>query len=187
MRPTRPFRFGATASKAGSAREWRDQARRAEALGYSSLFLPDHFNDQLAPLPALAIAAEATSDLRVGTLVICNDFKHPAMLAKEVATLDLLTDGRVEWGMGAGWFPFDYESTGLSFDRPGVRVGRLAESITVMKALFGGEPFTFDGQHYSIKDLTGTPAPAQRPHPPLLVGAARERMLMLAAREADII
>jgi probable F420-dependent oxidoreductase len=187
MPPVRPFRFGATAGKAGSATEWRDTARRAEALGYSTLFLPDHFNDQLAPLPALATAAEATSTLRVGTLVICNDFKHPAMVTKELATMDLLTDGRVEWGMGAGWFPFDYSTTGLAFDEPRVRVDRLVESISVMKGLFGGESFSFTGEHYTIQDLAGTPLPVQRPHPPLLIGAARERMLRLAAREADII
>ena len=187
MPPARPFRFGATGSQAASATEWRHLAQRAEALGYSTLFLPDHFNDQLAPLPALAIAAEATQRLRVGTLVLCNDFKHPAMVAKELATLDLLSDGRVEWGMGAGWFPFDYESTGISFDGPGTRVDRLTEAVGVMKGLFSGQPVEFDGDHYSIHGLAGTPNPAQRPHPPLLVGAARKRMLTLAGREADIV
>jgi probable F420-dependent oxidoreductase len=183
----RPFRFGATSGRAASKAEWCDLAREVESLGYSTLFLPDHFNDQLAPIPALAIAASATTTLRVGTLVLCNDFKHPAMVAKELATLDLLTEGRVEWGMGAGWFPLDYESTGLAFDPAGARVDRLAESVSVMKGLFGDGSFSFRGEHYDIKELDGTPPPVQRPHPPLLIGAARRRMLSLAARQADVV
>jgi probable F420-dependent oxidoreductase len=182
-----PFRFGATSGKSGSRTEWCELAREVEALGYSTLFLPDHFNDQLAPIPALATAAEATTTLRVGTLVLCNDFKHPATVAKEVATLDLLSDGRVEWGMGAGWYPFDFESTGLTFDKPPVRVSRLVESITVMKGLFAEGPFSFEGEHYRISELNGTPDPVQRPHPPLLIGGSRRRLLSLAGREADVI
>jgi len=187
MPHSRPFRFGATGGKTPSGKAWRELARKAESLGYSSLFLPDHFNDQVSPLPALAMAAEATERLRVGTLVICNDFRHPAMLAKELATIDLLSDGRVEWGMGAGWFPFDFESTDLSFDPPGIRVERLAEAVSVMKGLFGQQPVDHRGVHYRIEGLNGTPKPVQTPHPPLLIGAAQRRLLSLAGREADIV
>jgi probable F420-dependent oxidoreductase len=151
------------------------------------LSLSDHFNEQLAPLPALAAAAEATRTLRVGTLVLCNDYKHPVVHAKELATIDLLSDGRLEWGMGAGWFPPDYETSGLPFDRPGLRVERLAEAVTIMKGLFGAEKVSFDGTHYRIRDLDGTPKPVQRPHPPLLIGASQRRLLSLAAREANIV
>lgn len=183
----RPFRFGVTGGRVRGRKPWRQFARKVESLGYSTLFISDHFNDQLAPLPALAAAAEATSTLRVGTLVLDNDFKHPVVHAKELATIDLLSDGRLEWGMGAGWFPPDYESSGLAFDAAGVRVDRLVEAVTVMKGLFGDGPVTFDGQHYVVRALDGTPAPVQRPHPPLLIGAARRRLLGVAAREADII
>lgn len=187
MPADRPFRFGATAGKAPSASAWRDLARRVEDHGYSTLFLPDHLNDQLSPLPALAVAAEATRALRVGPLVLCNDFRHPVVAAKDLATLDLLTDGRVEWGMGAGWFTFDYESTALPFDEPRVRVDRLEEAVGIMKRLFEGEPFDHAGDHYAITGLAGTPRPVQRPHPPLTIGGARTRILRLAGREADVV
>jgi probable F420-dependent oxidoreductase len=170
-----------------SRKAWRQFARKVESLGFSTLCVSDHFNEQLAPLPALAAAAEATNTLRVGTLVLCNDFKHPVVHAKELATIDLLSDGRLEWGMGAGWFPPDYETAGLPFDRPGIRVERLVEAVTIMKGLMGDAKVSFDGNHYRITDLDGTPKPVQRPHPPLLVGAAQRRLLSFAAREANIV
>ena len=183
----RPFRFGVSAHRAASAAEWRDTARRAEDLGYATLLSADHLNDQLAPLPALAVAAAVTTTLRVGTMVLANDFRRPVVLAKELATLDLLSDGRLEWGMGTGWFPPDYEPAGITMDPPGVRVSRLAESITAIKALLGGEPTELDGEHVTLRGLAGTPRPVQRPHPPLVVGAAQDRVLRLAGREADIV
>lgn len=184
MAPARPFRFGISSVANTSATAWREIARRTEDLGYSTLLGADHFNDQMAPLPALAIAAEATTRLRVGTLVLANDFKHPVMLAKELATLDVMTDGRLEWGMGAGWLPSDYETSGLTMDPPGVRVSRFDEAITVMKRLFADGPTTFHGEHYRVTGLDGTPKPLQRPNPPLLIGGAGDRMLGIAARRA---
>lgn len=185
---TQPFRFGVQAAEAESAADWRAKATKIEALGYSALFLPDHFVDQaLAPLPAAAVAAAATSTLRVGTLVLGNDYKHPAVVAKEAATLDLLSDGRVELGIGAGWMQRDYDALGLPYDRPGVRIDRLEEAIRVIKGSWGDGPFGFDGDHYTVTDYDGLPAPVQRPHPPLLVGGGGRRVLSLAAREADIV
>jgi probable F420-dependent oxidoreductase len=132
-------------------------------------------------------AAGVTTTLRLGALVYANDYHHPVMLAKEAATLDLLSDGRLELGLGAGWMVDDYAQAGIPFDRPGVRIARLAEAITVMKGLFADEPVTFEGEHYQVSGLNGTPKPIQRPHPPVLIGGGGRRILTLAAREADII
>jgi probable F420-dependent oxidoreductase len=183
----RRFRFGVQLATAPSAQEWARQARRAEELGFSTLFLPDHFGDQLAPLPAMMAAADATSTLRVGSLVLDNDFKHPAVLAKEIATVDVLSGGRVEFGLGAGWMTTDYEQSGIPHDPASIRVDRLEEAVAVCKGLFSEGPFSFEGRHYRIEALDGLPLPAQRPHPPLLLGGGGRRMLSLAAREADIV
>jgi probable F420-dependent oxidoreductase len=187
MPHARRFRFGVQLSNAASAGDWADLARKAEDLGYSTLFLPDHFGDQLAPVPAMQAAADATSELRVGCLVFDNDFKHPVVLAKELATVDVLSDGRVEIGLGAGWMNTDYEQSGIPKDRAGVRIDRMEEAITVLKGLFAEEPCTFEGAHYTITGLDGMPKPLQRPHPPLLVGGGGRRMLSIAARHADIV
>src|SRR5205809_6605602 len=124
MAHPRKFRFGVQASNvtnvASAAAEWATLARQVEDLGFSTLFLPDHFGDQFAPVPALMAAADATTDLRVGALVFDNDYKHPVVLAKEVATLDVLSGGRVEFGLGAGWMNTDYEQSGIPQDRAGV-------------------------------------------------------------------
>jgi probable F420-dependent oxidoreductase len=184
----RRFRFGVIVPKAGSAKEFRDTARRAEALGYSTLFVPDHFVDHpLAPIPAIAMAAEATRTLRVGTLVLGNDYKHPVVLAREAATVDLLSEGRLELGIGAGWMTVDYEKAGFPHDRPAKRIERLAESVQVLKGLMADGPFSFSGKHYEITELDGEPKPVQRPHPPLIIGGGAEKVLSLAAREADIV
>jgi len=176
------------APRAESHVQYRDAARKWEDLGYSTLFVPDHFVDHpLAPIPAMAMVAEATERLRVGSLVLGNDYKHPVVLAREAATLDLLSEGRLELGVGAGWMTADYEQAGLPLDRPGVRVDRLAESLTVLKGLFADGPFTFKGEHYQITDLDGAPKPIQRPGPPIIVGGGGQRVLSLAAREADIV
>ncbi|HWW44475.1 MAG TPA: TIGR03621 family F420-dependent LLM class oxidoreductase [Acidimicrobiia bacterium] len=183
----RKFRFGVMAPRAESARQYRENARKWETLGYSTLFVPDHFVDHpLAPIPAMAMVAEATTTLRVGALVLGNDYKHPVVLAREAATLDLLSDGRLELGLGAGWMTVDYEKAGLALDPPGVRVDRLAESIAVVKGLFADGEFSFDGKHYQISDLDGGPRPVQRPIP-ILVGGGAKRVLSLAAQEADIV
>lgn len=184
----RKFRFGVMAPRAESRARYRDGARKWEDLGYSTLFVPDHFVDHpLAPIPAMAMVAEATRQLRVGSLVLGNDYKHPVVLAREAATLDLLSDGRLELGVGAGWMTVDYEKAGMPLDPPGARVDRLAESLTVLKGLFADGPFSFHGDHYQITDLDGAPKPVQRPGPPILVGGGGKRVLSLAAREADIV
>jgi len=147
---SRPFRFGAQVADVKGGKEWADLARKLEDGGYSTLFVPDHFDDQVAPLPAMTWAAAATTELRVGALVFDNDFKHPVVLAKEAATLDLLSDGRLELGIGAGWMHTDYETSGIPFERAGVRIDRLQEAVTVVKGLLAGEPFSFEGTHYKI-------------------------------------
>ena len=183
----RPFRFALQARSAGSGAAWRQLARKAEDLGYSTLFLPDHFDDQLGPLTALAGAAAATERLKVGTLVLSNDYRHPVVLAKEAATLDLLADGRLELGLGAGWLRSDYDAAGMTFDPPGVRIERLAEAVAVMKALWATGSCDFSGRHYRVTGAVGSPRPATRPHPTLLLAGGGRRMLSLAAREADIV
>lgn len=157
----RPFRFGIQASKAGSQKEWTELAKTAENLGYSSLTMPDHFTDQLAPVPALMAAASVTKNLRIGALVWDNDYKHPVVLAKELATLDLLSDGRLEIGIGAGWMATDYEQAGMQYDRPGVRIDRFLEGLEIIKRAMTGEKFSFSGKHYTITDYTATPLPVQ--------------------------
>lgn len=183
-----PFRFSVQESKAPLGSAWRDYARKAEDLGFSTLHMPDHFvNEEFALVPAMAAAAAVTDTLRVGALVHGNDYRHPAMLAKEAATVDLLSDGRLEFGIGAGWQRTDYEAIGMEYDRPGLRIDRLEESIAIIKGLWGDGPFSFEGEHYRITELDGFPKPAQDPRPPVLIGAGAQRMLRLAAREADIV
>lgn len=162
-------------------------ARRAEDLGYATLVMPDHFGDQIAPVPGLMAAADATTNLRIGTLVFDNDYKHPVVLAKEVASLDVLSGGRMELGLGAGWMSSDYEQSGIPEDAAAVRVDRMEEGIAVLKGLFSNEPCTFSGEHYRIEGLQGMPKPVQSPHPPFLIGGGKKRVLMIAGREADII
>jgi probable F420-dependent oxidoreductase len=192
MAGPRPFRFGVMGESIRSGEELTGTARRAEALGYSTLLLRDHFvrepfGDQLAPMVALMAAAGATRTLRVGTQVLDNDYRHPVLLAKEAATLDLLSGGRLELGIGAGWLREEYERAGMAFDAPGTRVSRLEESLRLLKALLSGSPVKFDGVHYQVSDLESFPRPARRPHPPILVGAGSRRMLGIAGREADIV
>jgi|SRR5215207_554042 len=189
---TRAFRFGVIAETVRTAEQLTGTARRAEALGYDTFLLRDHFvaepfGVQLAPLVALATAAVATRTLRLGTLVLDNDYRHPVLLAKEAATLDLLSGGRFELGLGAGWLREEYVSAGMPFDPAGARVGRLEESLRLLKGLFSGESVTFAGEHYAVTGLESFPRPVQRPHPPMLIGAGSRRMLGIAGREADIV
>ncbi len=185
--PVRPFRFGVTAPTPSGGTDWVERARRVEQLGYSILVVPDHFRDHLAPVPALTAAALATTRLRVGSLVFSNDFRHPAVLAKEAATIDVLSGGRFELGLGGGWLRAEYDQTGIPFEAPGTRVERLEEAVTIIKGLLAGERVTFAGRHYTIADLEGRPTPVQRPHPPIAIGGGGRRTLTLAAREASIV
>ena len=185
--PIKPFRFGVQVSSAPDAASWVSLARKIENLGFATLTMPDHFTDQLAPMPALMAAAQATTNLRVGALVWDNDYKHPVVFAKEIATLDVLSNGRVELGIGAGWMKTDYEQSGIPYDTPGVRIDRMIEGIQVIRGAFGGGPFSFSGKHYQISNYEGLPKPVQQPCPPLLIGAGGKRMLTFAAREADIV
>jgi probable F420-dependent oxidoreductase len=182
----KPFRFGVQIATAASAGAWRDKARKLEDLGYSTLFMPDHFGNELAPMPAMAMAAAHTTTLRIGALVFDNDYKHPAILAKESATIDLLCDGRLELGIGAGWMKTDYDALGLDYDPPAVRVDRFEEALHVIKQCFTGEQFTYQGAHYRVTDYASYPKPVQE-HLPILVGGGGKRVLSIAAREADII
>ncbi len=182
-----PFRFGVQLSSASSGTAWRDLARTIESLGYSTLFIPDHFEDQFGPLVAMTVATEATTELRVGSLVFGNDYRHPIVLAKEIATLDLVSEGRVEFGLGAGWMTTDYEQSGIANDPPGERISRMAESLAIMKSLWSTGAATFEGEHYRITDAIGAPLPYRRPHPPIIIGGGGRRVLGIAAREADIV
>ncbi|HLU53437.1 MAG TPA: TIGR03621 family F420-dependent LLM class oxidoreductase [Acidimicrobiia bacterium] len=179
-----PFRFGAMVGRAASRREWLDQVRTAEDLGYSTVFISDHFSDKLAPLPALAMAAENTS-LNIGTLVLANDFRHPAVLAKEAATVDLLSEGRLELGIGTGWDEVDYAASGIRKDPPRIQVDRFEEAVVVLRESWSEGPVDFDGEHYRIHH-EGLPKPGED-RPTLLIGGGGRRMLGIAARYADIV
>ena len=183
----RPFRFATTVTRGRSADHWREVARRAEALGYDTLLMPDHITEQFAPFPALAAAAAATTTLRVGSFVFDNDYRNPVMLAKEATTLDLLSDGRLEFGIGAGWNKSDYRQLGMPFDAAKVRVDRMEEAVVLIKRLWTEAKVTHEGPHYRVRDAVVLPRPTQRPHPPLMIGARGPRMLRIAAREAQIV
>lgn len=192
MARPRPFRFGVFAEGVRSREALLDTAQRAEDGGFATFLIRDHFiaepfGHQLAPLTVLATVAAVTRTLRIGSLVFANDYRHPVVLAKEIATLDVLSEGRFELGLGAGFSRAEYEQAGIAFDPPHVRAERLEEALHVVKGLFADAPFTFTGQHYSVAGLHSFPKPLQRPHPPILVGAASSRMLSIAARHADII
>ena len=182
-----PFRFGVQFSKSASGDDYRDTVRRIEDSGYSTVFCPDHFDDQWAPTVALTVAAEATTDLRVATLVYDVDYRHPVVLAKEIATLDLVSNGRVEFGIGAGWMSDDYDTAGIPFDKAGIRIDRMVEAIDVVRGLWSGQPLNFQGEHYVVRDMTGAPSPCQPGGPPIIVGGGGKRVLTEAARRADIV
>jgi probable F420-dependent oxidoreductase len=188
----RPFRFGVFAEGVLTRDSLLDTARRAEDDGFATLLIRDHFiaepfGHQLAPLATLATVASVTKRLRIGSLVFSNDYRHPVILAKEATTLDVLSEGRLELGLGAGFSRSEYAQSGLAFDPISVRAERLAESLQILKGLFKGEPFTFRGRHYEIANLQSFPASLQRPHPPLLIGGSGPRMLAVAAKEAGIV
>lgn len=195
-----PFRFAVQSFNAESGRAWREKAQRAEDLGYSAIHLADHFlgpgpaleqtrhpMQGLAAVPAMTAAACATEHLRIGCRVFCIDYRHPVMLAKEAATMDLLSDGRLELGLGAGWLQAEYEAAAIPFDPPGVRIRRLQEYTTLLRRLFSGEQVAFDGEFAQAHGFAGAPVPVQQPHPPLMIGGGGRRVLELAGREADVV
>ena len=182
-----PFRFAVMAYAARSPQAWVAMVRRAEELGYDVLLIPDHLGGGLSPIPALTAAAAATKRLRVGSFVFANDFRHPLVLAREAATLDWLSSGRFEFGIGAGWNPSDYRQLGVPYPRPGLRIERMAEALPLIKRLLSGETVDHAGTHYRLEGARVAPRPVQRPRPPILVGGGGPRLLRIAAREADII
>ena len=187
MGPVRPFQFMIGTRGILDRPTLIDGVRMAESIGYDAICIHDHLTPQLAPIPVLTAVAMATERLRLCPLVLNNDLRHPAVLAQELATLDRLSDGRVIVGIGAGWNEPEYWATGITFDRPGVRIDRLEEAIAVLRGSFAPGSFTFAGRFYSIADFDGQPKPVQQPRPPFLIGGTRERMLRLAAREAEIV
>lgn len=200
MSTPRPFRFGVQSFAPTSAQEWRDQARRAEALGFSAFHLADHVIgpgpmleatrhpvQTVAAIPAMAVAAEATSTIRVGCRVLCVDYRQPVMLAKELATLDFFSGGRLEMGLGAGWLANEYEAIGVPFDRAGVRIDRMVEVIDLLRACFGDGQVDIQGKHVQASGFEAVPKSVQRPMPPLMIGGGSPRILGIAGREADIV
>jgi probable F420-dependent oxidoreductase len=184
------FRFSTNMpALTGSMAEWRDRLRRIEDLGYWSVAVSDHFTAgwKMEPVVAMTAALEATTTLRVVPLVLGNDYRHPVLLHKSLATLDVLSEGRVEIGLGAGWMESDYRAANLPYDPAPVRIERLGESVEVIKGLFGAEPFSYVGKHYQITELDGLPKPVQRPHPQILIGGGSRRVLELAGASADIV
>jgi probable F420-dependent oxidoreductase len=183
----RPFTFLADAFDVSSARELGERARAAEDLGVTTFVLPDHLVGQPAPVPYLAAVAALTERIRISAFVHNNDLRHPAVLAQELATLDVLSEGRLDVAIGAGWNGAEYAAIGLSFDPAPVRQARLAESVAVIKGCFGAGPFSFAGEHYTITDYDAQPKPVQQPHPPFFIGGGGRRTLELAAREAQVV
>ena len=177
------FRFSVVVARAVSRKEWIDKARRAEALGYTTLLIPDHFYIDLDPAVALMALADATS-LRIGSHVFCNDFRNPVVLAKQVATLDMLSEGRFQLGLGCGYNQNDYNQTGIPFDDAGTRVSRFEEAVQFIKKYFAEDVVTFSGRYYQIKDLKAFSKPIQKPHPPIYIVSVCS---LIAAREADIV
>ena len=183
----RPFRFGFTGGASSKREKLVDSARTVEALGYSTFGLADHFVRPLAPLIAGQAVADATTTLRVTQTVLAQDFREPAVLAKELATLDVLSDGRVQIGLGAGWLRQEYEDAGMRFEAASVRIARLEETVRILKGLFTEERFTFAGEHYRVHKLVGLPRPMQQPWPPIMIGGGGKKLLSVAARQADIV
>ncbi|TAK68642.1 MAG: TIGR03621 family F420-dependent LLM class oxidoreductase [Actinomycetota bacterium] len=189
----RPFRFGMQTAHVSPSRvrrrqDWVDMVREVDDLGFDVMFVSDHVDDRIGPLAAMASAAQISDRLRLSYLVLDNDFRHPVALAQETASIDILSDGRFELGIGAGWMEKDYTALGMPFDRGGVRVGRLEESLTVLKQAWAGDPFTHDGQYYpSVNVQSPLLKPVQQPHPPIMVGGGGPRMLTIAAQHANIV
>jgi probable F420-dependent oxidoreductase len=187
MAGVRPFQFMIGSRDAVDARTLTERARWAEGIGCSHICVHDHLGPQHAPIPLLTAVAMATERIRLCPLVFNNDLRHPAVLAQDMASLDILSGGRTVMGIGAGWNEPEYRGAGLTFDPPGTRIERLTEAVTILRGFFAGGPFSYSGRFYTITELDGQPKPVQQPHPPFLIGGTRERVLRLAAREADIV
>jgi probable F420-dependent oxidoreductase len=196
---TRPFRFALQSYAATSPADWRDQARKAEQLGFSAFHVADHVIgpgpalaatnhpvQDVAAVPAMAVALEATDRIRVGSRVFCVDYRQPVMFVKELATLDFFSEGRLEVGLGAGWLEGEYEAMGVPFDRAGVRLDRLEETIGLLRAHYGDGTIEIDGDHVHAVGFEGVPKPAAG-LPPIMIGGGAPRVLGLAGREADIV
>jgi len=183
----KPFRFLADAREVATIRQLTETARRAEAIGIDTLVVPDHLIEQLAPMATMAAIAAVSDRLRIAAFVLNNDLRHPAVLAQELASLDVLSEGRLDVAIGAGWNRAEYEAIGVPFDPTPVRQARLAEAVAVLKGCFADGPFSFAGEHYTITDYDAQPKPAQRPHPPFLIGGGGRRTLTLAGQEAQIV
>lgn len=164
-----------------------EQARWAESVGFTHIAVHDHLMNRHAPIPYLTAVAMVTERLGLCPLVLNNDLRHPAVLAQELASLDILSGGRVVVGIGAGWRESEYAATGLRYDRAGTRIERMLESVAILRGLFADGAFSFGGRHYTITNMDGGPKPVQRPHPPFLIGGTREKVLRIAARESDIV
>jgi probable F420-dependent oxidoreductase len=184
---TRPIRFGYTGGASSKREKLLESARTVEALGYSTFGLADHFVRPFAPLIAGQAVADATTTLRITQTVLAQDFREPAVLAKELATLDVLSEGRLQIGLGAGWLQQEYEDASMRFDSASVRIERLEETAIILTGLFGDAPFSFTGEHYRIHELQGRPTPVQRPRPPIMIGGGGKKVLGVAARQADIV
>lgn len=182
-----PFRFAVHTGGGGLIDGWTDFARRAESLGYGAVYVTDHLGHGLSPIGAMAAAAAATTTLRIGSYVFANDFRHPLILAREAATLDHLSGGRLELGLGAGWMRSDYRQLGMPYDRPGLRIDRLQESFRLIRRLLSGEEVTHTGRFYRLDRARVWPEPVQRPHPPIMLAGGGPRLLRFAAREAEIV
>ena len=182
--PNHPFRFGVL--NYPDCADLIAQARIVEDLGYDVFLLSDHIF-AVAPMSGLAAVASATAKVRIGSMVLGNDFWHPAILARELLAIDCLSNGRLEFGLGSGWYSEDYKQTGIPMDSPGVRISRLEESSHVFKGLLSGEKVSFHGKYYNIDELALSTKPIQQPHPPILIGGGSKRVLSLAARQADIV
>lgn len=196
----KPFRFAVQAFSADSAQAWKDMARSAEDLGYSAFHLADHFlgegpalestnhpHQNLACIPAMTMAATVTKTIKIGCRVFCIDYHHPVILAKSAATIDFLSEGRLEFGLGAGWIEAEYKAAGMNFDRPGVRISRLEEYLKLFRALMSGEQVDHQGEFAQVSGFAGSPLPVQKPLPPIMIGGGAKRILSVAGREADIV
>ena len=197
---TQPFRFGLQSYAPASAAAWREQVRRAEAIGFSTFSVADHIIgpgpalkptnhpvQTVAAIPAMAVAAEASEHIRIGSRVLCTDYRNPVMLAKELATLDFFSGGRLEIGLGCGWLENEYHAIGIPFDRAGVRLDRLEETIALLRASFADGELTMAGTHVHAVGFEAVPKPVTRPFPPLMIGGGAKRVLGIAGREADIV
>jgi probable F420-dependent oxidoreductase len=185
----KPYRFGAMTSAANiPPKNWIKTVQHIEELGYSTVFVPDHFYTiSYDPTVLLSFAASATKKLNVGTLVFDVDYRHPVILAKTAAVLHLLSGGRFEFGIGAGWSESDYQMSGMPFDKSSIRIERLDEALTIIRSMWTQEKTTFEGKHYHVMDMVKAGELLEGEHPKIIVGGGGNRLLSVAGRHADIV